>query len=329
MLDKAFTQIYNINVKIYSYSYEEDEKMQSAPQKNMTLYLNATLTNEVIIEKFVHYVSFNIDSEYYDPVEKHDFWEMVYLESGKGYAYSDSEVHSLHPGDVYFHKPFEVHRFVAAPGSKCKIQIISFYGPENPLRRFENLKTTLTHQQVNLLKALKNEAINTFETICTNENRIFACLTHKSPPVFGGLQLCKIHLEHLLISIARNNTEKYTVENKFSKEYYETEIVRCITEIMAMNIYSELNIESICTQLNYGRTYLSNIFKKHHGISIMYYYNSLKILEAKRLITETDYPLTKISEILKFNNQFYFSKVFKKFEGMSPTEYRNSIKNTE
>ena len=303
--------------------------MQLVPQKNMTLYLNATLTSEITIEKIVHYVSFNIDSEYYDPAEKHDFWEMVYLESGKGYAYSDSEIYTLHPGDVFFHKPFEVHKFVAAPGSKCKIQLISFYSPENSLHYFEKLKTTLSQHQVNLIKNLRNEATNTFETVYANEKRIFACLTLKSPPSFGGLQLCKIHLEHLLISIVRNNIEKYVTENKTSKEFDEAEIVRCITEIMAMYTYSELNIQTICAQLNYGRTYLSNIFKKHRGISIMHYYNSLKIMEAKRLITETNYPLAEISEMLKFNNQFYFSKVFKKFEGMSPSEFRRNIKNTK
>jgi len=52
------------------------------------------------------------------------------------------------------------------------------------------------------------------------------------------------------------------------------------------------------------------------------YFISLKIEEAKRLLSETPMNVTEISQMLGFSSVHYFSRLFKSKTGMTPTEYR-------
>ena len=57
----------------------------------------------------------------------------------------------------------------------------------------------------------------------------------------------------------------------------------------------------------------------------MEYYSKLKIKEAKKLIRESTYSVSEISEMLGYSSIHIFSRAFKKKTGMSPTDYSKSI----
>jgi len=69
-------------------------------------------------------------------------------------------------------------------------------------------------------------------------------------------------------------------------------------------------------------TYLSNLFKKQTGITLIDYINHYRVEKAKELLSD---PLNKIywiTEQVGFVNQRYFSQVFKRITGLTPVEYR-------
>ncbi len=71
--------------------------------------------------------------------------------------------------------------------------------------------------------------------------------------------------------------------------------------------------------------YISRIFNKSCGYTIIAYYAELKIKEAKKLIREDRYSFAEISNMLCFNNPHYFTRVFKKTANMTPKDYKNSV----
>ena len=46
--------------------------------------------------------------------------------------------------------------------------------------------------------------------------------------------------------------------------------------------------------------------------------------EAARLLRGSNYPISKIADVLGYNNQGNFRDIFRKTYGQSPTEYRNT-----
>lgn len=118
---------------------------------------------------------------------------------------------------------------------------------------------------------------------------------------------------------------KYT--GTFTPRDDEKSLADTVKTILKNNVYGNLSIDEICEKTYYSLSYLFREFKKKTGITVMAYYNALKIGEAKRLLSSTKFSVTEISALLFFNTPNYFSKQFKKSVGITPlrTEKKNNI----
>ncbi|MGV2685834.1 helix-turn-helix domain-containing protein, partial [Clostridium perfringens] len=52
----------------------------------------------------------------------------------------------------------------------------------------------------------------------------------------------------------------------------------------------------------------------------------IRMKEAKRLLTETDYSVQEIAERVGYAHAISFTRVFKRTAGVTPGEYRNNWK---
>ncbi|WP_430616130.1 helix-turn-helix domain-containing protein [Enterococcus sp. DIV1067f] len=66
------------------------------------------------------------------------------------------------------------------------------------------------------------------------------------------------------------------------------------------------------------------LIKKIYGISPKNYLDSLKLKEAKRLLTIPDITIESISERLGYSHPAHFSRQFKNWVGVSPNSYRKT-----
>ena len=296
------------------------------PMRTKNMYINKSMITTVNIQEIIYFTTLKFSDNYHDAPERHDFWEMVYLESGEAIVTADEKQVHLLPGEVIFHKPGETHCIQAIASNTTQPFFISFYSTSKMMHLFEGLKISLDSEGKRLIYKIYDEARNIFSrNPKAYDKHGFSAkdLLPNSP--LGAQQLYKIYLEELLILIARKIEKKEELILYNSKEEFEKGLYQKMIEFISQRVYSDLSIEDLCANLNYGRTYISAIFKKFSGISIMQYYNSLKIKESKKLIKSQKYSIYEISEMLKFNSPYYFSSVFKKFENMSPSEYSNRI----
>lgn len=86
-----------------------------------------------------------------------------------------------------------------------------------------------------------------------------------------------------------------------------------------------LSVASIAERFNYHPTYLTNIFKKHTGFTILTYINRTRIAVSKNLLTNPSLFIYEISDMCGFPDVKYFMKLFKRCEGMTPTQYRKAF----
>lgn len=96
-----------------------------------------------------------------------------------------------------------------------------------------------------------------------------------------------------------------------------------IKEYIEKNFKKEnLSLGEISKIFNMSPNYICRIFKEKTGTTLLNYINNLKILEAKKMLVQTDKKIWEISQELGYSNQYYFSMGFKKATGYSPKEYR-------
>lgn len=291
---------------------------------NRPTYIKHKLANTINITKIVTMHYFEFDKNFHFPGESHDFWEMVYVDSGNVLINAGKSQHALKQGELIFHKPNEFHTISSDTKTPSNVFVISFVTTSKAMIWFREKKMRLPEKLRNYIKTLIEEGKNTFDLPFNNPGLRELKLNDVSP--FGGQQIIRTTLEQLLIMLIRQQEEKAKKPHIFpDKESMDNHLVSSVIELMNDNIYGKITVDDICHNLNYSKTYISKIFNKNCGYTIIEYYTRLKIKEAKKLMRENAYTIAEISNKLSFNNPHYFSRVFKKVANMTPSEYLNSV----
>ena len=132
-------------------------------------------------------------------------------------------------------------------------------------------------------------------------------------------------MEELLIHLCRSASAPGNIE---LRARYDDDIAGRILFLLQDNLYGQLTLSDITASLGYGKTYLSTVFKRVYGQSIMEYYEALKLNEAKYLLRDGSLSVSQISDHLGFSSPQYFSKRFSKVVKMSPRQYISSVRET-
>ena len=85
---------------------------------------------------------------------------------------------------------------------------------------------------------------------------------------------------------------------------------------------TDLNRKQIADEIHINPDYMSHLFHKKTGVSLMSYISEQRINTAKRLLATTMLPLQQIAERVGFSNSSYFHRQFKKTVGVTPQQYR-------
>lgn len=114
---------------------------------------------------------------------------------------------------------------------------------------------------------------------------------------------------------------------KYLREHYEDKLIlnndlSMIGNYIQNNYLAIQSLDEIAEHFKISKSYLCRVFKKHTGITVITYLNSLKIQEASRLLIETDKTVEEICGLCGFKNRIYFTRTFKRFMEITPTEKR-------
>lgn len=101
-------------------------------------------------------------------------------------------------------------------------------------------------------------------------------------------------------------------------------IVKMIQEIVGREYRKDIGLEYLAQKVYLSPCYLSTLFKKETGISLVKYINEYRLQEAKRLLSTTNRRVNDISVEVGFDNLPYFCTVFKEKFGMTPAKFRES-----
>lgn len=99
-------------------------------------------------------------------------------------------------------------------------------------------------------------------------------------------------------------------------------VIKRMYYYMERNYGTDLKLESFADMFHYNSSYLGKIFRKEMGDSFNNILDTIRITNAKRLLTETDLKVYQISQRVGYSNIDYFYLKFKKYVGISPREYK-------
>ena len=101
-------------------------------------------------------------------------------------------------------------------------------------------------------------------------------------------------------------------------------LVRMMTYIEE-HLTEKIELADIADYVGISRTYASAVFREELGLTISEFILKERLLEAKRMLRDTDLTVANIADRLAFCSQSYFTKNFTEAEGMTPVEYRRQF----
>lgn len=84
----------------------------------------------------------------------------------------------------------------------------------------------------------------------------------------------------------------------------------------------ELTQANVAEQIGVTPAYLSGIFKKVMGVSMLQYLSMLRLEKARELLLRRDIEVREAASLVGYSDEYYFSRCFKKYYGVSPSQVK-------
>ncbi len=294
---------------------------------NEVVFYKTVLKEAISVGKIVTIHYFEFTSTYIFEGEKHDFWELLYVDKGEVDVMANTRRNRLKHGQVIFHKPNEFHNVMSTGNIAPNLVVIAFECKSPSMAFFEDKVLSIGDKEKALLGDIVREAENAFSSpLGISELKK---LKRKNEQVFACEQLIKISLEHFLISLVRkgNNSNK-TKERPSSvlKIRSDDDLIKKVMMYLSENLSNNISLNDICIYFGMSKTSLKTLFRKKTNKSVMEIYRNLRIEEAKKIIREQHFNFSEISEQLGYPSIHSFSRQFKSVTDMTPSEYASSVK---
>lgn len=282
--------------------------------------LSTTLHIDSLVS--VHYLEYTRDFVFAG--EKHDFWELVYVDRGRVFVTADAEEFVLGSKELFIHKPNEFHSIRCDGESVANVIVISFSSNSQDLYSIAGHIINCPENGRPLLATIVSEVKEAFtadlgdphvKELIRNEHQPFACE-----------QLIQLNLEGFLIRVIRSDWSFFKTVDPLDQQHFPSTRLKAICNYLEANVESRIMFEDVCEHCSIGASALKKLFRDNVGCGVMEYYGKLKIERAKQMIREQDMNYTQIADALHYTTVQYFSRHFKRCTQMTPSEYSESVK---
>lgn len=120
----------------------------------------------------------------------------------------------------------------------------------------------------------------------------------------------------------RRTVETIRQQQQTSVNSTAAETVKRVKNYVAAHLHEDISITCLADHIGLNASYLSRVFRKATGETLIGYITNARRELACRLLMDPSRQIQQISQELGFLTPAYFSYFFKKNEGVTPTEYR-------
>lgn len=232
-------------------------------------------------------------------------YQLFYIAAGKAHFWFDDAEHVVTAGHMVLYRPQEERRYIYYLEDHPEVFWVYFSGSE--------AAAVLQAHEIPLdghvfYSGIMPEYKNTFRRMI---QELQLCQYAYRDYAAGLFQM-------MLVLVSRQRQERRSI-NGTTREQIEA-----AAAYFNENYTARINVDEYAESLHMSTAWFIRSFKQYVGLSPARYIQSLRIVNAQRLLERTKYSIDEVSEIVGYDNPLYFSRVFKKETGLSPAQYRKA-----
>jgi len=277
-------------------------------------------------------VHIQLSSEYPDYIgvmHSHEFIEIMYVVSGRGYHTVSGETTVAKKGDLFVINKDTSHLFEY---DKLSGEPFESYDLKFTPEFFD---TSVTGSQG--IEALNNSFV--FYSLLNGRNEsmpyisvsgdefsefgeLFAKIYHEyNERQKGYIEIIRAYIIELMVNIFR----KTEGSSKKSDTSFAKQIVSYINEYIENNFSSHISIRELASQVYANSDYMGRVYKKSTGLTISEMIQKVRTDQAAKLLKTTNRTVADIAASCGYEDLKFFYTVFKRIKGVSPGQYRKTI----
>ena len=245
---------------------------------------------------------------------RHDFYQVIHLSAGRGQHIIDHYAFPIAPPMLFFVSAGQVHYW----------QVTEHLHGDGLLFRPDLLEPSPAYSaefdKLALLQRLSYAPLKLEQKQSSLMQRLIELIAHEHLS-HNSDHVLNAYLHILFTHIHRLSDVAQTVITLDST----TELVRRFRQLVAQHFMEHRSVQSYADLLGVSAGHLSRSIKDVTGSSASQIIRQELIMEAKRLLVNTDLVVERISDQLAFTDPAYFGRFFKRETGFSPGSYRDVI----
>ncbi|GJH39999.1 AraC family transcriptional regulator [Capnocytophaga sp. HP1101] len=246
----------------------------------------------------------------------HSFYQILWFTKGTGKHFVDFKAYKVAPQQLFFIGKGQIHAFDRQPYEGFIIHFNEIFLADNT----DVINTFLKHNVFDSFSQLPYLQLSEAE-VPVIENLFHQLQTEMQvPDSFAHSEYLK-HLLHLLLISAQRFTLKANRPQLSISNPKHLLFVR-FREAIEQHFKEEHQVAAYAEMLNVSAKTLTNCTNELVQQTPLEIINERLSLEAKRLLTHSDKPVSEIAYTLGFEDPSYFIRFFKRLNGIVPTKFR-------
>jgi AraC-like DNA-binding protein len=251
----------------------------------------------------------------------HDFTEIAFVVKGKGTQVIEEQEYIVSAGDVFVLQGNQKHYFKDSDGVEI-VNVMYNHHRKRPfiseeVQKLEGYKALfILESQYRAWHYFKNKLHLVRSELAKIEMLLNGMIQEFTNQHEGFKLILKNRLEELIILLSRHYSQLDATEAKA--------LVRIgkIIDYMELNFTDKIYLDQLAEMAYMSTRNFQRIFKKAVGSSPSSYLIQIRLQKARKLLRETDFPVSVIAVDAGFGDGNYFIKCFKKENGITPVKFR-------
>lgn len=244
-------------------------------------------------------------------------WQLVYVRSGSIEERCNDKVVLLRAGGILLHQPEETFAMRSIGEIPPEVLRMDFFCSSSIMDRFRGAVFHAEPAEQHDLNWLMKATQELYDPPPVPGDKP----TQKEDVPFGACQQVAIHLENLLILLARRCKRPRKPTSRVRRERRQLALIEAARAYFAQNLTHEVKVDEVCQAVGCTRTQLQQAFRSRLRHTAMEEFAAMRLEYAAQLLARGATP-GEVAAQLGYCSSAYFSQKFHAATGNTPSAYR-------